>query len=196
MITELEMINAMLAVNGEAPVSSASSTDPAAIQARNALTRIDKQLQARGWYYNTETMTLSPLLSTGEVILPSNTLSVDPVDVSSPYVQRGTKLYDRTNNTFNLAVTVKVNIVLRLDIVELPVLAGTYLQDKAVKDFYVDEDGDEGKTNRLENRESESFAYLQREHLANSNVNIRNSNLGRRLMQDAYSQSTSTFGVE
>jgi hypothetical protein len=128
--------------------------------------------------------------------LPSNTLSVDPVDVSSPYVQRGTKLYDRTNNTFNLAVTVKVNIVLRLDIVELPVLAGTYLQDKAVKDFYVDEDGDEGKTNRLENRESESFAYLQREHLANSNVNIRNSNLGRRLMQDAYSQSTSTFGVE
>ena len=177
----------MLAVNGEAPVSSSTSTDPAAIQAGNALTRIDRKVQSRGWWFNEENITLTPAASTGEVILPSNTLSADPVDTQSQYVQRGTKLYDRENNTYQIEGAVDVSLKLQLEIDELPELAALYIMDKAVKEYYEDDDGDEQKANRLGQREAESFAYLKREHLANVDVNIRRSPLGARLLANTRS---------
>lgn len=183
MTTKLEIINAMLAVNGEAPVSSVNSTDPAAIQARNALTLIDRAVQARGWWFNTEpALRLLPLVGTGEIVLPQNTLQVDPVSSRLDYVKRGTRLYDRTNSTFIIDAEVVVKITVLLDIDDLPENAATYIRCKAVKEYYTDDDGDENKVKRLEERENEAFAYLQREHLANQNLNNKTSPLGQALL--------------
>lgn len=182
MTTELEIINAMLAVNGESPVSSADSTDPSAIQARNALTLIDRAIQSRGWWFNKEPQMRLAATNVGEVILPQNTLSVAPVDTRSNLVQRGTRLYDRKNSTYVINKSVVVCIVVQLEIEELPELAAAYIMAKAVKDYYTDDDGDENKINRLAARESEAFAYLQREHLAKSNVNIKDSPQGAEIM--------------
>lgn len=183
MTTRLEILNAMLAVNGETPVSSTDSTDPAAIQANNVLTNIDRKVQLRGWWFNKEVMVLNDNVD-GEVILPQNTLSVDPVDTRSAYVRRGTRLYDKKNNTFVISDTVKVEVVVQLDISDMPESASMYLMDKAVKEYYIDDDGDETKVRRLSEREAESYAYLQREHLANSDTNIRNSTLGLKLLHN------------
>jgi len=188
MADELDIINAMLAVNGEAPVSSISSTDPAAIQARNLLKRLNKKVQARGWWFNKECITLQPIAS-GEILVPQNALSVDPVDTRSQYVKRGTRLYDTGNNTYIIDEDVECLVILQLDISELPETLGNYLEDKAAKDYYTDDDGDEQKINRLEAREAESFAYLQRENLANGDVNIRRSRLGSRLLRETRSNS-------
>lgn len=183
MTTRLDIINAMLASNGEAPVSSHDSIDPSAIQASNALNRVDRKVQARGWYFNRETIELSPNLI-GEVVLPQNTLSADPVDTSSQYIKRGSSLYDRYNNTRNIGETVKCILVLQLDIEDLPELAASYIEAKAVKEYYEDDDGDESKARRLDNRESEAYAFLQRENLAAEDVNIRNTQLGSRLLRE------------
>lgn len=187
MSTKLDIINAMLAVNGESPVNDENSTNPAAIQASNALDRINKKLQARKWWFNTEIVTLSYTANTGEVIVPQNTLSVDPVDPRSPLVQRGTRLYDKKNNTYVINTSVKVVLCSQLSIDELPHSMFDYLQDKAVKDYYVDDDGDDSKVRELTKREAESFSYLQREHLANSDVNIRRSPLGAQLLRETQS---------
>ena len=187
MTTKLEIMNAMLAVNGEAAVSSATSTDPSAIQASNALDRIDKKVQSRGWWFNKENILLSPSVSTGEVILPANTLSADPVDSNSAYVKRGSTLYDTTNNTTQIEEAVNTTLVLQLPIEDLPETAAAYIMDKAVKEYYEDDDGDEQKAKRLEKREAESFAYLQREQLANADVNIRCSTLGLQLLKETHS---------
>lgn len=189
MTTRLEIINAMLGVNGESPVSDADSNDPAAIQASNALTRIDRKVQSRGWYFNKEDILLSPNLA-GEVVLPQNTLTADPVDSNSQYVKRGTKLYDRVNNTRVIGKTVNCTVILQLDIDELPETAAAYIMDKAVKEYYEDDDGDEAKARRLETRESESYAFLQREQLANEDVNIRRSPLGLKLLKETRGQVT------
>lgn len=184
MSRELEILNAMLAVNGEAPVSSVSSNDPSAIQARNVLNRVSTKIQARGWWFNTERFTLSPLAGTGEIVLPSNTLSVDPVNTYSPLVQRGKRLYDRENNTYSIGTEVVVDIILKLDIDDLPSLVADYLMDKAVGEYYVDDDGDMDKARAVQQREAESYAFMQREHLKNSDVNIRQSDIGQRLLRD------------
>jgi hypothetical protein len=177
MITQLDIINAMLAVNGEAEVTSVASTNPAAIHAKRSLARVDKALQARGWWFNTETFTLSPNAS-GEVVLPSNVLSVDPKSVISPYVQRGTRLYDKVNNTFVIGKTVRSRLILQLDIDELPVTAADYIQAVAVRRYYRDDDGDATKVADLRRDEEVAYAFLQREHLAALDVNIKTSPTG------------------
>lgn len=187
MTTRLEIMNAMLAVNGETPVSSATSNDPSAIQANNALKRVDKRIQARGWFFNKETFTLSPATGTGEVIIPSNTLSVDPIDPSSTYIQRGTRLYDRDKNTYDIGKAVKVRLILQLEIDELPEIAAAYIEAKAVKEYYTDDDGDIEKVRELKSREDEAFAYLQREHLANEDTNIHHSPMGAKLLAETRS---------
>ncbi len=189
MTTRLEIINAMLAVNGETPVSSADSNDPSAIQANNVLKRVDKRIQSRGWYFNEETFTLSPEVGTGEVIVPQNTLSVDPIDPRSSYIKRGKRLYDRSNNTYNIGQAVQVQVVLQLDIDELPEMAAAYIEAKAVKEHYTDDDGDMDKVRELKERESEAFAYLQRENLANEDVSINTSPMGSRLLREVTRRS-------
>lgn len=180
MTTRLEIVNAMLSVNGEAPASSVESTNPAVIQAANALDRLNKKVQARGWWFNKETITLSPDTD-GVVVLPQNTLAVDPVDTNSPYVQRGDSLYDKINNTRDIGETVKCRLKLLLPVEDMPETAAAYLMDKACKEYYTDDDGDEQKIRNLEKREAESYAYFFREHLANEDNNIRRSRLGYRL---------------
>lgn len=193
MTTELEIINAMLAANGEAPVTAEDSTDPAAIQARNALARVSRTVQARGWWFNKEPeITLSHSPSTGEVILASNTLSVDPVDQSLELVQRGTRLYDRKNNTYNIGTSVVCNLVLQLPIDQLPENAAAYIMAKAVKTHYRDDDGDKDKIMSLTNDENEAFAYLQRENLAATGSNNLYSPRGLEVLNAIYTGSART----
>lgn len=189
MTTRLEILNAMLGVNGEAPVTSVTSNDPSAIQANNALTRIDRKVQSRGWYFNKEDILLSPNLA-GQIVLPQNTLAADPVDPRSTYVKRGTVLYDRKLNTTVIDQDVNCTLILQLDIEELPETAAAYIMDKAVKEYYTDDDGDEQKIRHLERREAESYAFLQREQLANEDVNIRQSQLGLKLLKNTRGASS------
>lgn len=181
MTSRLDIINSMLAVNGEAPVSSADSTDPSAIQARNTLARVDKRIQARGWWFNTETALVLQPNAQGEIVLPANTLSVDPLDATSSYVQRGARLYDRQNNTYTIGTSVTCNLVLQLDISELPETAASYIECSAVREHYENDDGDDNKAAKLKAREGEAFAYLRREDIAANDTNINNSPLGIQL---------------
>ena len=193
MTTEKEVINDVLAVNGEAPVTSAESTNPSAVQARNAISRIDKKLQARGWWFNKEQRTLQVEVSTSNVLLPSNTLRVDPVDPASPYVQRGSRLYDRVNNTYTILVPVKVNIVIRLPIDECAETYAAYLASKARYEYYVDEDGDAAKTTELRRVLGDDYSYLHREDLAAKDVNFNTSIMGLRLRRERTSTRTILF---
>lgn len=184
MTTELEILNAMLAVNGETGVQSVSSSDPSAIQARAALKIVNRKIQKVGRWYNREDMTLTQN-SSGEIVLPSNTLSVDPVSRRSPYIQRGTRLYDRKNNTFIINESVDCVIVLQLPVEELPEAVSMYLLDRAVLDYYVDEDGDAQKVQKLEQRLNSSFAEYQKQNLSNEDVSIHTSPLGAQLLSES-----------
>lgn len=189
MTERLDIMNSMLAVNGEAPVSSPDSNDPSAIQANNLLKRVDRRVQSRGWYFNKEDITLSPNLA-GEVIVPQNALSVDPVNTTSQYVKRGTKLYDRKNNTFVISESVKCTVILLLEIDELPETAAAFIEAKAVREHYRNEDGDAQKVRDLRTDEAEAYAFLNREHLANEDVNIRRSRLGLKLLKETRGSTT------
>lgn len=173
----------MLSVNGEAKTTDPDSIDPAVIQARDTLDRLDRKLQARKWFFNTEVMTLSPNTA-GEVVVPQNALSVDPVDRSSPYLKRGDTLYDPENNTRVIDKDVKCIVVLQLDIDETPESFSSWLLDKATMDYYINEDGDTAKARLLAEREAESYAWFKREDINNKDLNIRSTPLGSQLLRN------------
>jgi hypothetical protein len=175
MTTKLEVMNNMLGVVGEQPITNVNSNHPSALAASVQIDKISKEFQARGWWFNKEkNYTLNPENATGFLILPQNTLDVDPCNPSSKLVQRGRKLYDPLNHTFDIGEPVDVNIVVQLDIEDLPEIAATYLKAKCAKDFYVNDEGDETKAKELKNDLVLAWAALQQAELQNSDVNANN----------------------
>jgi hypothetical protein len=69
-------------------------------------------------------------------VLPANTLSAAVHQVSGKtLVQRGMKIYDRRGHTFNIGMTVKVDLVSTIAFEDLPPAARWYITCKAARRF-------------------------------------------------------------
>lgn len=138
--TELEAINLMLSVIGEAPVNNAEDNGVIdAVIARQILNDTSREVQSRGWHWNTDKgLELSPTYPLpGELLLPANTLQVDTVypDAGIDAVQRGNKLWDRRNHTYRFDRPVRIDLIRFLDFEELPQAARTYITVRAARIF-------------------------------------------------------------
>lgn len=148
--TELDAVNTMLSAVGEPPVANLlGQTNADAAIAQNILTEISREVQSMGWHFNTQTeVTFSPDVN-GEINLAGDIVRVD-VDprvkrtgVSNSLVnnddrditQRGTRLFDRTNNTFIFSKDVVVSVIYLFDFTELPEAARRYITVRAARIF-------------------------------------------------------------
>jgi hypothetical protein len=173
MLTELNIINAMLGSIGESKVTSPNSQHPSAIQAKAKLEELNPLFQMRDWWFNHEyNLILAPSPVSGEVIVPSNTLSAGSV---VGYVWRGNRLYDPYGHTFNIGKSVTVDLVVQLPIEELPMSAAQYLKAHCVRQFHTDEEGDQIKINEYTKAEEKAEFLLKNEHLRMLKVNKFNS---------------------
>ena len=102
MLTELEAINQILSVTGDAPVSSINSTYEQAVVARRILLEISKEIQAKGFWFNEVDEFLILKDSNGEINLPSETIRCDVPRDSGALIQRGLKLFNKKLNTYNI----------------------------------------------------------------------------------------------
>jgi hypothetical protein len=75
--TKLEAVNTMLSTIGEAPVNSLATGLIDAETAETILNNVSREVQARGWNFNTEyDYTFSPNVD-GEIDLPANIIRAD-----------------------------------------------------------------------------------------------------------------------
>ena len=136
--TELEAINTMLSTIGESPVNAVEDTGNVdVVIARQILQTASREVQARGWHFNTEkNYTITPD-SEGYLVLPNTVLKVDTVypDSSKDVVVRGSKLYDRENHTYVFTDAVKVDMTVLLTFDELPEVARNYVTIRASRIF-------------------------------------------------------------
>ena len=103
--TELECVNIMLAAIGEAPINKLTGLLPVdARTAQSTLLEVNKSVQSEGWSFNMEfNVVLTKDSVTNEITIANNVLKVDTNVYDHPttdVIQRGLKLYDRKNNTF------------------------------------------------------------------------------------------------
>jgi len=175
-MTELEAVNTMLQVIGEQPVNSLTTSGlTEATLARQTLHRVSRQVQNMGLHCNTEEeYPLAPLES-GEVHVPSNTLSMDPTDTSLDYILRGTRVYDRENHTYIFDSSIDVDIKFFLEFEELPQVVRDYIVIRAAREFLADVIGSVDNDQKYLEREAKALAAMTREELMNRDDNMLSS---------------------
>lgn len=175
MLTELEIINSMLAASGTAPVAGPETTHPTYIKAAGKLKEVVTDVLKLGLWFNTRSV-LFMQSADGEIVLPTNCINADPVDVNLNYVKRGGRMFDMDNSTFVIGADVELKIVERLELEDIPETALCYIKDKARHDFYLDEDGTEPKLSSYQTAATASWVACYREHLRSRDSNIFKGN--------------------
>ncbi len=136
----LDAVNTMLSVIGEAPVNTldASSQTTDVAMAKSMLDEVSREVQANGWHFNREyEVSLSPD-SSNNILIPTNAARVDvePADSrNKDYVQRGDKLYNKTDATYTITDAKKCTIIYLLDWEDLPQAARQYIMIRAARKF-------------------------------------------------------------
>lgn len=140
--TKLEAVNSMLSTIGEAPVNSLSSGLVDAETAETVLNEVSRDVQSTGWNFNSEPDYTIAADSEGNVVLPSEIVRADLANsetklrsAKNEYVQRGNKMYDKIKHTFNIAKSLKLDVVVLLDFETLPEVARRYIAVKASRLF-------------------------------------------------------------
>lgn len=136
--TELDAINTMLSTIGESPINTVEDSGVVdAVMARQILNSVDREVQSRGWHWNTDKSYLLNPNEEGELELPYGVLRCDTVepDNSVDVVVRGKRLYDRRNHTFQVGKAVRVDLVVQLPFEELPEPARHYITIRSSRIF-------------------------------------------------------------
>ena len=174
-LTELDIINQMLATTGTAPLTAGSTQHPLYTKAKNKLRIVSRQVQSMRWWYNTSILTLTPNAE-GHIVVPQGTTRADPVDSCSFVIRRGQKLVDTANNTFVFDGPILTEIVQMFDYEDLPAPVSAYIMARARQEYYADEDGaDARKLADYKAQTLQAWQSLQTTHLAARDVNYFNN---------------------
>lgn len=164
-LSQLEAVNLMLSSIGESPVNDldVDSTSDVAV-AKLLLDDTSREVQERGWHFNSETE--YPLAPDGDglIFVPLNTARVD---VSPRYqhrfpdiVQRGLQVYNRAERTLEFTETLYVDLVLYLPWESLPPAARRYIALRAARIFAARVLGDQTTVGYTAADEMEAKAIL------------------------------------
>lgn len=142
-MTELDAINIMLAVIGEAPISEFSSVSANEVSdsafAKRTLDETSATVQAEGWPWNTDDFVNINRNSDNQYTLPGSVLSCifDRSRYEDRYVMRGRTIWDRREQTFEIPdgpdPMVANRIVTLLPWDEIPPQAQQYIAIRAAR---------------------------------------------------------------
>lgn len=133
-LTELDSVNNLLMSIGQSPVNSLAVPGVKDVSiAQLTLHNTSREVQSKGWWFNTETNYPLPLNVQGMCVLPVNAMETLPDDTT--LVERGGKLYDTANHTFVLKTAPTVTVNLFLPYTELPQVVRRYIEARAGRVF-------------------------------------------------------------
>lgn len=172
--TKLEAVNIMLSSIGDSPVNSLNSGLVDAEIAETILNGINREIQGKGWHFNTEIkMKLSPSID-NEIALPQNCLRVDRTvtDKDEDVIQRGGRLYNKTTHSFILKSPVEVDMVVLLDFEDIPEAARRYITIRASRIFQDRVVGDETLHTFQQSDEMQAMVELMDEEAITADYSI------------------------
>jgi len=176
--TELQTVNQMLSVIGEAPVNSITGTVTTDVSvAKNILDETSMSIQSMGWNFNTHYAYVLTRNTDNKVPLPSNCVQAD---ASAQYrfrnlVIRNGFLYDMDNHTdvFGTNTTLPtVDLVLVQQFEQLPEYARQYIAAKSARRFASRYIGDKGITELAGADEQEALSSFRQADSRSADANI------------------------
>jgi hypothetical protein len=135
----LAAVNVILSAIGEAPVSTIDTVEaPEAASALNVLEEMSRDVQTKGWPWNTDYQLALTPDNTARIFLPDNALRIAqayPGPHSGKLVERGRKLYDPIGHTYSFDDAVIVDLVSKLPFEGMPEAARRYITIRAAQQF-------------------------------------------------------------
>lgn len=180
LITELDVVNRCIATMGELPINSLEGTrNPIVSNARNAFKDLTIEEQARGWWFNIETISLSPqdvdANGIGVYRPPTDVLSLSTQDDFNPawLTIRSRKLYNSGTGQYHVGGnSMKVRIVRLVPFDDLPYNAQRLIRDATVLKFQMDYDGDELKIQEASQAYTAAYANCMADHIRSVKPNF------------------------
>ena len=174
--TELQAINIMLSVIGEAPVNSITGTTSVDVStAKNLLDETSMSVQSQGWHFNThENYKNLALDQNSKIPLPSNCVKVD-ASRDFRYINvtlRNGFLYDLEKHTDVFTSAPQVDIVLVQQFEQLPEYARQYITQKASRRFAARFLGDAQIVQLIGNDENEALMSFHQADSQQADVNM------------------------
>lgn len=179
-LTELEAVNLILKNMGEESVSTITGTIALdASEALATLREVSKQVQSRGWWFNTEYQTLA-IDGDSKYPLPANTLQVRSAgtDEATPVIARDGFLYNMTEFEHSLtwtSSTHKVRVVLGLSWDNLPQVARQYIALRASRVYQISQLGDSMNSQDDMKDEVDALATLAQEQMRQNPMSLKDS---------------------
>ena len=175
MLTELEAMNKILSVTGDAPVSNINSTYEQAVVARRILLEVSKEKQAKGYWFNELDDLLILKDSNGEVNLPTETIRCDIRDDYGYLVQRGLKIFNKKTNTYTINSDLYVHLVTELVWTLLPQSFREMVVAYASLRFNAEYFGSPSLAQSIQNDIFQKDMDLQKEDIDNRDLNMLRS---------------------
>lgn len=191
MYTELELVNHILHTRGEDTTPTLVTQHPSVVDAKQVLASFSKEVQGKGWWFNTDYAVKLLPNSEGKVVVPDKvlkfTITRTVQDVASPqqklrYVRRGGFVYDTWNHTDVLNIAVWADLVVLLDYDDLPEPAGTYLKHYSAAQAFLSDDGDIAQKRELDRLTSEAWMFLRKHEIDAQATNALESPYAQNLL--------------
>lgn len=134
--TRLAAVNFMLRSIGEAEVPNLSAPHTSRGDVAAAETILDEEgrtVQSEGWWFNMQLVTFSPVAN--QIALDDTVLDVknEYYTPQKVYVEKGGKLYNRTDNTHTFTSDVKLITTYLMPLEELPEVFRRYITLRAAR---------------------------------------------------------------
>ena len=175
-INELQAVNMLLSAIGEAAVSSLeTATTVDVTQAKNLLSNINREVQQKGWHFNTEWDVILSLDSDSRIPLGTSVLSIySPTKLTTIRGREGSPfLYDLDKNTFTWGASVNDAVTITLlDFEDIPQTARQYITTKAARIFQEEIIGQVSAEAVNRQEEVEAYADLMDDEGERSGFNV------------------------
>ena len=183
--TELQAINTMLSIIGEAPVSSITENLGADVSiAKQILDESAVDIQSKGWNFNTEETYTLALDSDSKVPVPTNCvwLTTRTADNTSKVIIRNGFLYDKENKTYTFVAAQVVDMIILLPFEELPQFARRYITTTAGRRFQARYLGSKELAGFSQQDEMDALANCEQLDAANEKQNMLSNSISNRII--------------
>jgi len=178
--TELEAVNTLLSIIGEAPVSQITSNTGVDVSiALQILGETNVEVQSRGWHYNTEVEKTLVRDSDNKIPVSSNVVQVDAhKDYRLEYdiTLRNGYLYDLKNKTDVFTSSIIVDEVAVQQFEHIPEYARKLIICKAGRKFQARMVGSSELAGFTQQDENEATINAERSDAANGDYNLLSGN--------------------
>jgi hypothetical protein len=175
-ITELEAVNMMLSAIGEAAVSSLETVTTVEVtQAKNLLSNINREVQQKGWHFNTEWDVSLSRDAQNRIPIGSNTLSIHVENQLTTIrgIDGVMYLYDLDNNTFTWTTNLDNAVTIALlDFKNTPQSLRQYVTAKASRVFQEEIIGQISAEQINRQEEQEAYADLLDDEAERAGFNV------------------------